>query len=193
VSNSFGTNPLASNPLGRSGRLTRSYSSGHLLALGAIDIVAGLIALVWPGVTVLALALVFGVMLLVGGFLAVAVGSTLRRAGGSPAASWVVGGVAIVAGLICIFHPGAGIWAIVLGCAVWFLMTGISDLVVASASSANRLWLGVLGVVSIIAAVVLLVHPGVAIVTVALVAGISFLIRGAGELSLGWRMRRAAR
>ena len=49
------------------------------------------------------------------------------------------------------------------------------------------------GIVSIVAAVVLLVHPGVAIVTVALVAGIAFLVRGAGELALGWRLRSITR
>ena len=192
MSNSFGANPLASNPLGGR-RLGRSYSSNHLLVLGVIDIVAGLIALVWPGVTVLALALVFGVMLLMGGLAAIAVGSAVRRSGGSPVATWVIGGIAVIAGLICIFHPGAGIWAIILGCSVWFLMTGIGDLFVASASPANRIWFGILGVLSIIAAVVLLVHPGVAIVTVALVAGISFLVRGAGEIALGWRMRQSSR
>lgn len=101
----------------------------------------------------------------------------------------VIGGAAVLAGLICLFHPGAGVWAIVLGCALWFLLTGVGDLLVAAASPAHRGWFGILGVVSIVAAVVLLVHPGVAIVTVALVAGIAFLVRGAGEIALGSRMR----
>jgi uncharacterized membrane protein HdeD (DUF308 family) len=193
MSSSFGTNPLASNPLGGARRLNRTYSSGHLLVLGGIDVVAGLIALAWPGVTVLVLALIFGLMLLMAGLVAIGIGSVVRRAGGSPAATWVVGGVAVLAGLICIFHPGAGVWAIVLGCSLWFLVTGVGDLLVAAASPAHRVWFGILGVVSIVAAVVLLVHPGVAIVTVALVAGIAFLVRGAGELALGWRLRSITR
>lgn len=192
MTSSFRLNPLASNPLGGRGPI-RAYSSAHLLVLGGIDVVAGLIALVWPGVTILALALIFGLMLLMGGFAAIAVGSTVRRSGGRPTATWVIGGIAVIAGLVCIFHPGAGVWAIVLGCSVWFLMTGIGDLAMAAAVPANRVWFSILGVLSIVAAVVLLVHPGVAIVTVALIAGISFLLRGAGELALGWRTRRAAR
>jgi uncharacterized membrane protein HdeD (DUF308 family) len=188
MSSSFGTNPLASNPLGRR-RVGRTYSSGHLLVIGGIDVAAGLIALAWPGVTVLVLALIFGLMLLMVGVVALGIGSAARRVGGNPVATWVVGGIAVVAGLICIFHPGAGVWAIVLGCSLWFLLTGVGDLVVAAASPAHRVWFGILGVLSIVAALVLLVHPGVAIVTVALVAGIAFLVRGAGELALGWRMR----
>jgi uncharacterized membrane protein HdeD (DUF308 family) len=132
-------------------------------------------------------------MLLMAGLTAIGIGSAARRAGGSPFVTWVIGAVAVVAGLICIFHPGAGVWAIVLGCSLWFLLTGFGDLFVAAASPTNRLWFGILGVLSVAAAVVLLVHPGVAIVTVALLAGISFLVRGAGELALGWRIRRVSR
>lgn len=189
MSSSFGTNPLPSNPLGAA-RLGRTYSTGHLQVLGGIDVVAGVIALAWPGVTVLVLALIFGLLLLLAGLVAIGVGSLVHRAGGSPVATWVIGGVAVIAGLICVFHPGAGVWAIVLGCALWFLLTGVGDLLVAAASPAHRVWFGVLGVLSIVAALVLVVHPGVAIVTVALVAGIAFLARGAGELALGWRLRR---
>lgn len=193
MSSFFGTNPPVTNPLSGASRIGRTYSSGHLLILGGIDIVAGLIALAWPGVTVLALALTFGILLLLAGVGAIGIGSAVRRAGGSPAATWVIGGVAAVAGLICIFHPGAGVWAIVIGCSLWFLLTGVGDLLVAAAMPTHRVWFGVLGALSIVSAIVLLARPGVAIVTVALVAGIAFLIRGSGELTLGWRMRAMTR
>lgn len=190
---SSGTNPLSPHPLGARGIAGRAHDSRHLVVLGGIDVVAGVIALAWPGVTVVVLALIFGLMLLLAGVVALGIGSVVRRAGGSPVATWVIGGIGVVAGLICIFHPGAGVWAIVLGCSLWFLLTGVGDLLVAAASPAHRVWFGVLGVLSIAAAVILLVHPGVAVVTVALVAGIAFLVRGAGELTLGLRMRRVTR
>lgn len=188
MSSSFGISPVSGTS-----RTVRSYGTPHLLVLGAIDLVCGLIALLWPGVTVLALALLFGVMLLLAGVMALGVGSAIRRAGGSPAMTWVIGAIAVVAGLICIFHPGAGIWAIILGCSLWFLITGVGDLLVASAASSNRSWLIVLGVLSIVAAGLLLARPGLAVYTVSLIAGIAFLMRGAGEIGLGMRSRRAAR
>lgn len=188
MSSSFGISPVSGSP-----QPVRNYGTAHLLVLGAIDLVCGLIALLWPGVTVLALALIFGLMLLLAGVMAVGVGSAIRRAGGSPTITWIVGAVAVVAGLVCIFHPGAGIWAIILGCSLWFLITGVGDLVVASAAPRNRLWLLLLGVLSIVSAVILLARPGLAIVTVALIAGIAFLVRGAGEISLGVMARRSIR
>lgn len=197
MSSSFGNSPVSGNaPGGSPGsgnpRQLR-YGTPHLLVLGAIDLLCGLIALVWPGITVLALALIFGVLLLFAGLMALGVGMALRRAGSSPTISWIVGAVAVIAGLVCVFHPGAGVWAIILGCSLWFLITGVGDLVVASAAPRNRLLLAVLGVLSIVAAVLLLVRPGLAIITVALIAGIAFLVRGIGELSLGLMARRSGR
>lgn len=184
MSSSFGLSPVSSS------LQVRSYGTSHLLVLGAIDLVCGVMALLWPGVTVLALALIFGVMLLLAGLVALGVGSVIRRAGGSPTISWIIGAVAVIAGLVCIFHPGAGVWAIILGCSLWFLITGIGDLVVASAAPRTRWLMVVLGVLSIVVAVVLLARPGVAVVTVAVIAGYAFLVRGAGEIGLGLMSRR---
>lgn len=61
----------------------------------------------------------------------------------------------------------------------------------ASAAPRNRLVLLLLGVLSIVAALILLVRPGPAIVTVALIAAIAFLVRGAGEIGLGLMARRS--
>ena len=193
MSNTFGTDPLTPNPIGSTGFVVQTYSSGHLFVLGTIDVIAGLIALIWPSATITVLALIFGIMLLLGGVMVIAVGSMGRRAGGgSGVLTWVLGIIAIVAGLICIVHPGVGIWAIALGCAVWFLMTGIGSLFVVAASSKYRVWFIILGVLSIIASIILLVNPSAALATVAVVAGIAFLIRGIAELFIGWQLRRAA-
>ncbi len=190
MSNSYGTDPLAPNPIGSTGFIVQTYTSGHLFVLGAIDVIAGLIALIWPKATIVVLALIFGIMLLVGGVMVIAVGSMARREGASTLWTWVIGLIAIVAGLICIIHPGVGIWAIALGCVVWFMLTGIVNLFVAAASPTNRVWFTILGALSIAASIILLFNPHAALATVAIIAGIAFLIRGLGELVLGWQLRK---
>ena len=195
MTSSYGSDPLAPNPIGSTGFLVQTYTSGHLYVLGTVDVIAGLVALIWPSATITVLALIFGIMLLLGGVMVILVGSLGRRdggGGGGGALTWIVGIVAVVAGLICIIHPGVGIWAIALGCAVWFLMTGIGSLFVAAASPAHRIWFIILGVLSIAAAIILLVNPSAALATVAIVAGIAFLIRGIGELVIGWQLRKAS-
>lgn len=193
MSNSYGSDPLAPNPIGSTGFIVQTYSSGHLFVLGTIDVIAGLIALIWPDATILVLALIFGIMLLLGGVMVIAVGSMGRReGGGSTVWTWVLGIIGIVSGLICIFHPGVGIWAIALGCVVWFLLTGIGSLFVAAASSTHRVWFIILGLLSIAAAVILLFNPSAALATVAIIAGIAFLVRGLAELVLGWQLRKVS-
>ncbi len=192
MTSSYGGDPLAPNPIGSTGFIVQTYSSGHLYVLGAIDVIAGLIALIWPSATITVLALIFGIMLLLGGVMVILVGVAGRRNGGGGVFTWIIGIIAVVAGLICIIHPGVGIWAIALGCALWFLLTGVASLVVAAASPAHRIWFIILGVLSIAAAIILLVNPDEALATVAIVAGIAFLIRGIGELVIGWQLRRVS-
>jgi uncharacterized membrane protein HdeD (DUF308 family) len=162
-----------------------------LSVVGVIDVIAGLIALSWPGVTVLVLAVIFGLLVLMAGLVSIGVGSLLRRTAGHTVwPPFVFGVAAVIAGIICLIHPGAGVFAIILGCALWFLLTGVAYLGMARVPSQLRVWFGVIGVLSLIAFVVLIAEPGVAIVTVSIIAGISFLIRGASQLALGWRLRR---
>jgi uncharacterized membrane protein HdeD (DUF308 family) len=155
-----------------------------LLVVGVLDIVVGVAALIWPSVTVLALAVLLGFVLLLTGATLLGLGATAR----SP---WllVLGVLALVAAVICFVHPGAGVFAILLGCALWFFLNGIAELAAAMSGVAGRIWWGGLGVLSIVAAVIMISVPGVAIVTVAVIAGISFLMRGLGQLALARHLR----
>lgn len=156
----------------------------RLLTVGILDVLVGVVALAWPGVTVAALAILFGLFLLLSGIVAVSISWRTRSVVGL-----VLGVLAIVAAIICFVHPGAGVVAILLGCALWFFMLGLVYLGAAFAGARDRLWWAVLGVLSLIASVIMIASPGVAISTVALLVGIAFLIRGGGELALAWRMR----
>jgi uncharacterized membrane protein HdeD (DUF308 family) len=166
---------------------------GRLAVVAALDAILGVLALAWPGVTVLVLATLLGVVLLVSGLVSVAIGLRLRRAGGSGVAAIVLGAISIVAALVCLVHLGAGVGAIALGAAFWFVLTGLVDLQRSRIDTAHRTWWTVVGVLSLIAGVVLLVDIGAAVLTVALVVGVSFLLRAAGELSLAMRLRRLDR
>jgi uncharacterized membrane protein HdeD (DUF308 family) len=155
-----------------------------ILFVGALDIVVGVLALTWPSVTVLALALLLGVLLLISGVTLVSLGVAAR----SP---WllILGVIALIAAVICFVHPGAGVFAILLGLALWFFLNGVAEVGAAISGVEDRVWWGVLGVLSIIAALIMISVPGVAIVTVAIIAGISFLVRGIGQIALAWHLR----
>lgn len=161
-----------------------------LVAEGVLGIIAGIVALFYPGVTVLALALLLGIGLLLQGVLEViaAVGSEA----GTPGRVWVgvFGVITAIAGLICLVHPGAGVFALILGLALWFALVGVNDLTMAFSGSEHRGWNAIIGVLGIAAAIVLIVQPGLAIRTVAIIAGITFIARGILDVALGLYLRR---
>jgi uncharacterized membrane protein HdeD (DUF308 family) len=157
---------------------------------GVLGILAGVIALSWPAVTVLVLAVLLGISMLMQGIAEVSAAS--RAATGSVGRGWTafLGVAAIVAGLICLFHPGAGLFAIIVGVTVWFLVAGAHELYAAFYLAEHRGWNLVIGVVTILLGIVMIAVPGLALSTAALLAGIFFLVRGAGEISLAMRLRR---
>jgi uncharacterized membrane protein HdeD (DUF308 family) len=162
---------------------------GWLLFDGILGILAGIVALAWPGVTVLALAVVLGIGLLFQGSLQVSAGS--RAMSGTPGRGWLIffGALSILGGVICLVHPGAGVFAIILGITIWFVAAGVNELVAGFTLKEHRAWNLILGVLTLIAALILIAQPGLAIGTVAFLTGLFFLIRGAGEIALAMRLR----
>ncbi len=80
------TESTESRPAEAIGRIGRHW--GWMLAFGILTIAAGICALVWPGITLLAAAIVFGTWLIFFGVLQTALALRLRSATHS-ARSWV--------------------------------------------------------------------------------------------------------
>ena len=156
----------------------------RLLFVGVLEVIVGIVSLVWPDVTALVLGLLFGVVLLLSGIVVLTISWGVRSVLGV-----ILGALAIVAAFICFFHPGAGVVAILIGCAIWFFMLGVAYLFAAFNASEDRLWWGFLGVLSVIAAIIMIASPGVAITTVAILVGIAFILRGVSEIVFAWRLR----
>ena len=102
-------------------RHRRSGHWGWHLVQGAVSLIAGLIALFWPGPTVLALVLIFAVWSIAFGVVGIVEAFTAHRQGdqwGWP----VLGGVVmIVFGAVLLVSPGTGTFLL-----LWFV--GVSTL-----------------------------------------------------------------
>ena len=162
--------------------LTRQW--GTITTFGVIDVVAGIVALIWPQATVVVLAIILGIALLMVGFGALVIGIRVRN-------GWIIalGAIALVCAIICIVHPGAGVWAIIIGTSFYFLLSGMGDLAMAMVGAAGRWLWAIIGVLSIAAGIVLLFNPHLAVVTVAVLIGIFFIIHGAGQIAAGLWLR----
>ena len=152
--------------------------------VGILEVIVGLVSLIWPHVTALVLGLLFGFVLMLSGIVVLMISWATRSVVGV-----ILGVLAIAGAIICFIHPGAGVVAILIGCAIWFFMLGVAYLFAAFTGSHDRAWWGFLGVLSIVAAIIMIASPGVAITTVAILVGIAFLIRGISEIVFAWRLR----
>jgi uncharacterized membrane protein HdeD (DUF308 family) len=177
--------------------LDRMSRDWWIIALqGVAAIVFGVIALVWPGITLLALVFLFGAYAIVDGVLALARG--FRRDGGGGVDWWrvVVGLVGIVAGVIAFAAPGITAIALLLVIAAWAIVSGVAELIAAYQlrEVIRHEWLLVLdGVISILFGLVLVAFPGAGALAVVWLIGAYAIASGVVLLVIAFRLRGRAR
>jgi uncharacterized membrane protein HdeD (DUF308 family) len=165
-----------------------------LVALrGVLAILFGLAAFVWPGLTLLALVLVFGVYAIVDGIFAIV--SAVRAADrGRRWWPFAVEGVAgIVAGFLALIASAAMAVALIIVIAAWAMVTGVLEIVAAirlREEIENEWLLALGGVLSIAFGIVLVVAPAAGAIALVWVIGAYALLFGALMLALGIRLRR---
>jgi uncharacterized membrane protein HdeD (DUF308 family) len=155
-----------------------------LVLLGVVQIAAGVLAIAYPDLTLLVLALIFGINVLFAGIVLVVVG-TDEESEGSRVLRVVTGFLAALAGLILIVHPGQSLLVLLLAVAFFFVLLGIGDLSRAVHQKEGRFLSALLGLLTIAAGVILVADPDIGLETLALLAGIAFIARGTLELLAG--------
>jgi uncharacterized membrane protein HdeD (DUF308 family) len=170
-------------------------TSTSLILLGVLAIIAGILALAWPGVTVLALVILFAVYAFIGAGL-----QALRAfSSGSPGPVFghlLLGLVDVAAGVVALAWPGSTALVLVLIVAIWAFTGGFFEIFAAfrSGEAAGTRALFILGgLVSISFGVVLFARPGVGAVTLALLFGLFSLINGISQITLGIQLRKSGR
>jgi uncharacterized membrane protein HdeD (DUF308 family) len=170
-------------------------TSTSLILLGALGIVVGIVAIAWPGVTILALVILFAV------YAFASAGLQTMRAFSSTAAGPVLGHlllavIDVAAGVLAIAWPGPTLLVLVLIVAVWAFVIGFGEIFAAfraGESAGTRALLILTGLVSIVFGVVTSSRPGVGAVTLALLFGLFSMVYGVSQITLGTQLRRTAR
>lgn len=176
------------------GSVVRRRLSVALAVRGLLALAFGVLALVWPGVTVLALALLFAVYAVVDGIGMVAGG---LGAGRDRARRWsyvLAGVLGIVAGVLAALWPGVTALVLVLLVGAWAVVTGVLEIAAAvrmRSGGAGRWLVGIAGLVSLVAGVLVLARPDVGALALATVLGVYALVFGVSLLAAAWQLRRA--
>jgi uncharacterized membrane protein HdeD (DUF308 family) len=170
-------------------------SSTSLILLGVLAIIVGIVALVWPGITVYALVFVFAVYAFIDAGLQ-AVRAFSSRTAGPVAGHLLLGLIDLAAGVIALVWPAPTALVLVLIVGIWAFVGGIFEIVAAfqrgEAGGTRALFL-LGGLVSITFGVVLFARPTIGAVTLALLFGLFSLIYGISQITTGVELRRTGK
>jgi uncharacterized membrane protein HdeD (DUF308 family) len=167
-----------------------------LVVRGLFAVLFGILAVFWPGITLLALVTLWGAYALVDGVFAVALAVRAGRAGRRWGWLLFEGLVGIGAAAVTFISPGITALALLTLIAVWAVVTGVAEIAAAIAlrREIRGEWLLALsGVVSIAFGVLMLIFPqGGALAVVSILAAYSMLF-GALLIALGFRLHGSAK
>ena len=155
---------------------------------GILAIVFGIVALAFPGATLVSLAVVFGAYAFVSGVLTIVSASGHR----GREASWYVveGTIGIAVGVATFFFPGMAAQALVLLIGVWAILTGIFEVIAGFELPIKRDWLLVIaGIASIVFGVLVFVYPATGALAITWLIGLYALVYGVTMLVFGIRLR----
>lgn len=152
-----------------------------MLLRGVIGVLFGILAIVWPIHTVIALAVLWGIWALVDG-----IGLFTMAIGGSGTTGqrlWagVVAVVAVLAGLYAIVHPGSAAVVLTWVIGIWLMVRGVFELFGAfgrGLPASSRLWSVVMALVDFLLGGILVANPGRSAVGITWLLGIVALVWG---------------
>lgn len=168
--------------------MPKPLMSTSLILRGILAFVVGILALAWPGVTVLALVILFAVFAFIASGLEFMAAFTSTTTAGPVLAHLLLGLVDVAAGVVALVWPGPTALVLVLIVATWAVVAGLFEFFAAfrSGEAAGTRALFILGgLVSIAFGVVLFAHPASGAVTLALLFGLFNLVYGARQFVLG--------
>jgi uncharacterized membrane protein HdeD (DUF308 family) len=164
-----------------------------LLLRGISAAVFGVLAIVWPGITLLTLVIIYGAVALIDGIAGIALGVR----GGVDGRTWwgmiLLGLLGVIAGAVTFVWPGLTAVVLLVIIALWAIVRGVLEII--GAITLRKIiqgeWLLILsGVLSIGFGVLLLLQPAAGALAVMWLIGIYMIAFGITTIALSLRLRR---
>ena len=166
--------------------------SSALIVRGIVGVVFGVIAFLWPGITIAALVVIFGAYAIIDGITNLVLG--FSRTGAHGRWAHVLQGVfGIAAGGLTFMWPAITALVLVLLIGAWAIVTGVFE--IAAAIRLRRVitgeWmLALSGIVSILFGVLVFAFPLAGAVGISWVLGVYAMAAGIILIALGVRLRK---
>ncbi|MFZ1401203.1 MAG: HdeD family acid-resistance protein [Candidatus Promineifilaceae bacterium] len=171
--------------------LTRNW---WLVALrGLFAILFGVVAMIWPGITVQALVIVFGVYAVVDGVLSSVTAVGNRKHYPRWGLVLLNGQLSIMAGVMAFVWPSIAALVLLFLIAAWTIVTGLFE--VAGAIALRRElegegWLVLSGILSVLFGLAVVIWPGAGALALIWLIAAYAIVFGITLIALGFRLRR---
>jgi uncharacterized membrane protein HdeD (DUF308 family) len=162
-----------------------------LLLRGIVAVLFGLMAIIWPGLTLAVLVILYGAYALVDGAFALVAGFRAER-GTRRSLLLVEGVLGVLAGLVALFWPDITAFVLLYIIAFWAILAGVMRIIAAVTlrQEIDNEWsMGLSGVLSVVLGLILAVLPGVGLVSLAWLIGVFALGVGITLIVLAFRVR----
>jgi uncharacterized membrane protein HdeD (DUF308 family) len=166
------------------------------LISGILSLIVGVLVLAWPGISILAAAIAFGVYLLITGAAQVVFAFSLHVSAGSRVLLFISGAASLILAVLAFRHFGQGYAVLLL--AIWigvgFVFRGVATTVSAISDPhlPGRGWSIFIGLIALIAGMVVIASPFDSLVTLTLVVGVWFVVIGVFEIISSYGIRKAS-
>ncbi|MFG1945232.1 HdeD family acid-resistance protein [Nonomuraea sp. NPDC048826] len=163
------------------------------LVRGIAAVIFGVLAMIWPGITLLVLVTFFGAWAIVNGVIAIF--SAFRHEVRSRVWAVVVGVLGIAAGLITFAWPGITSLALLYVIAFWAIFSGIAEIVDGIQLRkviANEWMLIVGGALSVLLGVLLLIWPAAGMLSLVWLIGLFAILYGIALIVLAMHLKKIA-
>jgi uncharacterized membrane protein HdeD (DUF308 family) len=165
-----------------------------LLLRGIVSLALGILAILLPGLTAVALALLFGAYALIDGVLAIAAALRMSHAGGRWIWLLTEGIAGVVFGVAALVYPGISLLVLVVLIAAWAFVTGAAA--ITTAWQLRKMvageWFWILsGALSIVFAVWVALQPIAGVLALVYIFAFYAILTGITFVGLSFRLRAA--
>ena len=185
-----GSMRLRGDPADMVARVGRHW--GWVLGFGIVTFVLGILALAWPGRTLIVVAVVFGAQLVVMGiFRFVSAFASADLTGGTRVLLALLGVLSLIIGLYAVRHVLVTLLALALLLGIFWVVNGTIELFSALShrEMQGRGWTAFMGLLSIASGIIVLAYPGISLRVLAVVLSIWLLVYGVMLILLAFQVR----
>jgi uncharacterized membrane protein HdeD (DUF308 family) len=162
-----------------------------VLVTGIASLILGILVLIWPGASLLAAGVLFGLYLVISGVFQLVSAFGTHKATSLRVLAFISGALSILLGLFCFRGPMQSTLLLALWIGIGWLIRGITQTLAAASDSRMpaRGWQIFLGVLTFVAGIVLIDSPFESVAVLTLVGGIWLVAVGIVEIITAFRIR----